>query len=82
MRVFRNIPESPTIVYQGFVKHPLLSSGCPRLVGVAVRIVVRVAVCLLVVSVLVREDQLEDEGEEEEDAGIVSLHANPELACN
>ena len=44
------------------------------------RVVVRVAVGLLVVSVVVAQAQLGDEGEE--DAAVEGLHANPELACN
>ena len=68
----QNIVEDP----------PLPARGGPglSLVGVAVRVVVRVAVGLLVVSVVVAQRQLGDEGEE--DAAVEGLHANPELACN
>ena len=50
------------------------------------RVIVRVAVCVLLVLslLLVGQAQLADEGEEEEGeaAEIISLHSDPELTCD
>ena len=77
-----------TRLCQSIIEYPPLPPRGPglSLVDVAVRVVVRVAVCVLLVlsQLLVSQAQLADEGEEEEEeaAEIISLHANPELTCN
>ena len=84
MKIF----PSPTRGRQGVVKYPPLPSRASGLsvVGVAVRVILREAVCVLLVLslLLVGQAQLADEGEEEEEeaAEIISLHSDPELTCN
>ena len=75
-----------TRLCQSIIEYPPLPSRGPglSLVDVAVRVVVRVAVCVLyqVVTLVVTQCHLEDQGEDEEEATVKGLHANPELTCN